>query len=75
MAGRQAGSSQVTQLGPQGGRHLRHHLTGAVGIFGENGNSVILEIKKYENGFTAPGILLYEIDFGRFRVAWGGPKK
>ena len=46
VAARQAGSSQVTQLGPQGGRHLRHHLTGAVGIFGENGNSVILEIKK-----------------------------
>ncbi len=25
--------------------------------------------------FTASGILLYEIDFGRFRVAAGGPKK
>ena len=67
MAGLQAGSSQVTQLGPQGGRDLRHHLTGTVGIFGENRNSVILEIKIRENGFTAPGILLHEIDFQLLR--------
>ena len=64
----------MTQLGPQGGRVLRHDLPGAVGIFGENGNSVFLEIKNRENGFTASGILLCEIDFGRFGVARGGPK-